>query len=182
MKPTMLLLTEHRVIERMIPLLKKEMARIEQQDRIDPFFLDRAVDFIRVYVDRTHHGKEENILFREVGKKNLSAVDKRLMDELIEEHQFARDAVAGLVKAKREFLSGQDEAIDVIMNKLNDLVNLYPEHIAKEDKVFFPASMEYLDEAEQENMLEEFREFDRGMIHEKYRSVIEELITKTSKL
>ena len=175
MKPTMLLLIEHRVIERIIPLLQKQMGMIEELDEIDPFFLDKAVDFIRVYVDRTHHGKEENILFREVGKKEMSEDHRRLMDELIEEHQFARDAVVELVRAKREFLAGKDEAIDVIMNTLNDLVNMYPEHIAKEDDVFFPASMEYLDDAEQEKMLEEFRQFDRGMIHEKYRSVIEEL-------
>ena len=51
------------------------------------------------------------------------------------------------------------------------LFDLYPEHIRKEDKVFFPASMKYFSREEQEGMLTEMWEFDRGMIHEKYKSV-----------
>jgi hypothetical protein len=35
--------------------------------------------------------------------------------------------------------------------------------------------MEYFSEAEQDDMLEEMWEFDRGMIHEKYYSVVERL-------
>ncbi|MFH0960358.1 MAG: hypothetical protein V1897_16825 [Pseudomonadota bacterium] len=55
------------------------------------------------------------------------------------------------------------------------LVEFYPEHITKEDKVFFPRSENYLSEKEQETMLQEFWEFDQRMIHDKYRSVVEDL-------
>ncbi len=46
-------------------------------------------------------------------------------------------------------------------------------HIEKEDKRFFPASMGYFSQAEQDAMLEEMWEFDRGMIHEKYDAVVD---------
>ncbi len=36
------------------------LERIEKTQSIDPYFVDTAVDFIRVYADRTHHGKEED--------------------------------------------------------------------------------------------------------------------------
>jgi hemerythrin-like domain-containing protein len=53
------------------------------------------------------------------------------------------------------------------------MVGLYPAHIEKEDKIFFRAAMKYLTRAEQDTMIEEMWEFDRRMIHEKYKSVVE---------
>lgn len=58
---------------------------------------------------------------------------------------------------------------------MGGLIELYPEHIKKEDDVFFPASMAYLSTAEQETMVEEMQEVDRQMIHKKYQSVVQRL-------
>ena len=41
--------------------------------------------------------------------------------------------------------------------------------------MFFPSMMKYLPDPEQKTMLEEFWEFDRNMIHEKYKAVVESL-------
>lgn len=48
-------------------------------------------------------------------------------------------------------------------------------HIEKEDKIFFPTSRNYFTEEEDQAMLARFWEFDRKMIHDKYKSVVEEL-------
>jgi hemerythrin-like domain-containing protein len=166
---------EHRVIERMIALLRKESQRIEEERDVDATFIDTAVDFIRTYADRTHHGKEEDILFRDLAKKDLSGRHQRVMDELVEEHVRARETVGELVEAKARYVQGEEDALDTVLEKVNVLVAMYPDHIEKEDKRFFLPVMEYFDEAERESMLEEMRAFDRGMIHEKYDSVVERL-------
>ncbi|PKN45264.1 MAG: cation-binding protein, partial [Deltaproteobacteria bacterium HGW-Deltaproteobacteria-16] len=44
--------------------------------------------------------------------------------------------------------------------------------------VFFPASRAYFSEAEDQAMLDEFWAFDRKMIHEKYKAVVEKLAGK----
>jgi hemerythrin-like domain-containing protein len=66
-------------------------------------------------------------------------------------------------------------ALTLIAQALRKFVDFYPKHIKKEDKVFFPSSMAYFSEQEQQTMLHEFREFDGKMIHEKYNAVIESL-------
>ena len=66
------LMIEHRLIEKMLALIQRAIDRGEQQNRINPEFIDLAVDFIRMYADRCHHGKEEDILFRDLTKKPLS--------------------------------------------------------------------------------------------------------------
>lgn len=174
MKPRGPLMIEHRLIERMIETIRKEVSDITASNKVDPAFIDTVVDFIRVYADRTHHGKEEDILFRDCARKNMSEQDKRIMDELVEEHKLSRRTIGQLLEAKNDYIRGEQTAA-VILEKLNTLVDLYPRHIEKEDKVFFPNSEKYFTEEEQQRMLEEFREFDKNMIHEKYKSVVDNL-------
>ena len=55
------------------------------------------------------------------------------------------------------------------MEHLGKLVEFYPRHIDKEDKHFFIPCMAYFSEAEQADLLARMHEFDRLLIHEKYR-------------
>jgi hemerythrin-like domain-containing protein len=169
------LMIEHRLIERMLSVIKTALSKIESKREIDPIFVDIAVDFIRVYADRTHHGKEEDILFRELKNKSLSADDQRIMNELIEEHIFARQTTAALVEANNRYRMDDKTALTDIADKLKTLIEFYPKHIEKEDKKFFPSSRTYFTDEEDQKMLAEFWEFDRKMVHEKYKSVVEEL-------
>jgi hemerythrin-like domain-containing protein len=169
------LMIEHRLIERMLAVIRKRLQQVEKTKVIDPLFVDKAVDFIRIYADRTHHGKEEDILFRDLQDKNLSGEDRRVMDELIEEHVFGRTTTRALVAANHRYRQGDVSALGEVTRCLRTLVDFYPGHIEKEDKVFFPAARAYFTEAEEQAMLAEFREFDRQMIHEKYKLVVEGL-------
>jgi hemerythrin-like domain-containing protein len=166
---------EHRLIERMLAIIQERLAQAVKTRRIEPCFVDTAVDFMRVYADRTHHGKEEKILFRDLDKKGLSEADRRVMNELIEEHAFARSITEELVEANTRYRNGDSAALEDLARCLRTLVDFYPKHIEKEDKVFFPASRAYFSEAEDQAMLAEFWEFDRKMIHEKYKSVVDTL-------
>jgi hemerythrin-like domain-containing protein len=169
------LMIEHRLIERMILAIKDVLAKIEAKQKVDPVFVDTAVDFIRMYADRTHHGKEEDILFRELEKKELSDQDRRIMTELIEEHVFGRKTTKALVDANTRYRNGDDAALTGITENLQTLAEFYPKHIRKEDEVFFPASRAYFSDEEDQAMLAEFWEFDRKMIHEKYKTLVEGL-------
>jgi hemerythrin-like domain-containing protein len=169
------LMIEHRLIERMIAIIKDALIQIESTQKVDPVFVDTAVDFIRTYADRTHHGKEEDILFRDLSKRDLSSEDQKVMKELLEEHVFGRKTTKALVEANTLYRNGDKSALTDIADKLRTITEFYPKHIKKEDKVFFPASMAYFTDEEDQAMLAEFWEFDRKMIHEKYRSVVEVL-------
>jgi hemerythrin-like domain-containing protein len=167
------LMIEHRLIERMLSVIKGVLVKIESKHKVDPVFVDIAVDFIRVYADRTHHGKEEDILFRELKKKALTSKDSQIMNELIEEHVFGRQTTKAIVEANTRYRNGDETALADITAHLKTLTEFYPKHIEKEDKFFFPSSRTYFSDEEDQAMLEEFWEFDRNMIHEKYKSLVE---------
>lgn len=175
MQPRGPLMIEHRLIETMIGLIGELVVLAESNRKIDPVSIDKAVDFIRTYADKTHHGKEEDILFRDLKNKSISSSDTKIMEELIEEHKYGRKTVGELVDAKNKYVNGSGKALDTIIEKLQAIVAFYPPHITKEDKVFFPSSMNYFSEKEKEDMLREFWEFDKEMIHKKYQLVTEEI-------
>jgi hemerythrin-like domain-containing protein len=159
----------------MITLVQQKLNQIESTNQVDPFFIDTVVDFIRIYADRTHHGKEEDILFKKLSNKQMSDQNRRIMDELLDEHVLGRKTTKELVEANAQYRSGEKTALTVIVSRLKRLVDFYPKHIEKEDKVFFPAYMHYLSDEEDQLMLKEFYEFDRKMIHEKYKFVLQKL-------
>jgi hemerythrin-like domain-containing protein len=175
MLPIDLLMNEHRTIERMIDPLKKEIARISEANKVNTELIDITVDFIRTYADRCHHGKEEGILFRELSKKPLSEKHAATMKELIQEHVYARTTTHNLEKATVTYINGNPEALNDVRKHLNELAVFYPKHIEKEDKTFFQPSMEYFTPQEQEAMLKAFSDFDRKLIHQKYKTVADEM-------
>jgi len=166
------LMIEHRLIERMIHVLGSELALIASSSNPNLVLVDSAVDFIRTYADRTHHGKEEEILFRELECKKLSAQHKAVMDTLIKEHMFAREQTGALMEAKERHLDGDLGALAEMASHMRTLIEFYPKHIYTEDQEFFIPVMDYFTLAEQQAMLGEFRQFDRRMIHEKYLHVV----------
>lgn len=169
------LMIEHRLIERMIYIIRRELKLVELTQVIDPVFVDLAADFIGTYADRTHHGKEEDILFKKLETRNLSKADRQVMSELIEEHAVAREITKVLADANLQYRDGSDSALASLTAQLRTLVEFYPKHIEKEDNVFFPASRAYMTDEEDQTMLAEFMEFDRKMIHEKYNAIVQSL-------
>ncbi|HDQ03307.1 MAG TPA: cation-binding protein [Deltaproteobacteria bacterium] len=174
MKPIGPLMWEHRLIEKMLSVVMRHMDKAQKSEKINPLIIDVAVDFVRVYADRTHHGKEEEILFRDLAKKDMMPELKKTMQELLDEHVWGRKTTAALVAAREKYLSGDAKAFADILELARQLGDFYPRHIEKEDKHFFYPAQEYLSPDEQEKMLAEFWEFDRKMIHEKYNKVFEE--------
>jgi len=178
MKPIGPLMWEHRLIEQMVVLLRGEIDRITSGMTVNVILVEQAVDFFRTYADRTHHGKEEEILFRDLAQKKISPEHRKIMDELVREHIHGRELVRKLVEAKDLYVNGYAEALPHIARELRELADFYPGHIEKEDKRFFFPCLDYFTQAEQERMLQEFRDFDRNMIHEKYRTVVENFLGK----
>ncbi|MBU0672844.1 MAG: hemerythrin domain-containing protein [Candidatus Margulisbacteria bacterium] len=179
MMPAGPLMIEHRLIERMIAQMERQLNEIKKENGVDVGFIDVAVDFLRSYADRCHHGKEEDILFKALAKKPLSAEHKRIMEELIKEHVLGRGNASKLKEAKESYAKGNKNALSDVIANLEILVKFYPKHIEKEDKHFFIPCMDYFDKKEQAIMLEEYWEFDKKLIHEKYNNIVEGLEKQT---
>ena len=168
MTPMGFLMVEHRLIERMVNLIEMELERIGQGKKPDLIFIDGAIDFAKTYADACHHGKEEGILFDKLAIKRLLPEHKKLMDELVLDHIQSRKIVTNLDMARERHLKGEPDTVDPILTICKSLTEFYPGHMGKEEKGFFPASMEYFSKREQEEMVKKFWEFDKDLLLAKY--------------
>lgn len=180
MMPIALLMIEHRQIERMMPVLREE-ARRARAGEVDAGRIDALVDFIRTYADRCHHGKEEDILFVAMQGKPLPPETQSTMGRLIEDHKVSRENVRTVVEANRRYRLGEAGALADMASALERLANLYPDHIAVEDKAFFIPSMELFSKEEQARMLAQFQNFDRHLVHQIYRAKMDSLASGPTK-
>lgn len=181
------LMVEHRLIEKLMPQIREAVESARRTGTIDHEFVEFALDFVRTYADRCHHGKEEDILFRELDHKPLERGLRKTMDELVEEHKTGRRIVGELRRAVEAYKRGEEGdageggggeggggegALGTIIEKLAFLAEFYPAHIRKEDEGFFLPCMDYFNPEEQAAMLEEEREFDCELVHKIYREKI----------
>ena len=164
------LVEEHRIIKGTLAVFETEIEKIKEQQRIDHVSIDMSIDFIRTYTDLVHHGKEENILFRELEKKNLSAEHSKVMNELMAEHKYSRTIVGRWMDATEKYFAGEDTSQEIV-GCLQELNIFYAQHIMKENKHFFGPVLEYFTQEEQNKMIQEFEEFDGKILHWKYRKV-----------
>ena len=174
MKPRGQLMMEHRLIEKVLILANKKATEMSKSN-YNPILIDKIVDFIITYADRTHHGKEEDILFSELGKKSMDSENMKIMNELIDEHKQARIKVKEIIELNAQFKQGNSDVVNKIAEIIKWLAVFYPVHITKEDKLFFPNSEKYFSNDELDKMQEDFNDFDKKMIHEKYQKVYDDI-------
>jgi hemerythrin-like domain-containing protein len=167
------LMIEHRLIERMIKVMRHRVLQAGERRKIDPRFIETSTDFIRAYADRCHHGKEEDILFRELKKKKIAAEHQTIMDELIEDHKRGRHVTARLVEANSRYRKGDEDALSEILESVRTLIDFYPKHIEKEDRNFFLPIMEYFSKEEKNAMLLEGYRFDADLLHGEYQKIVD---------
>jgi hemerythrin-like domain-containing protein len=160
---------EHRLIEQIITPLETELKHISHQNKSHPSFIYEAVDFFKTYADKFHHGKEEDILFKELSNKDLKPEHTRIMSELKEEHRYARKTVGALVMATDKWSQGDNNALHDISDNLRKLVELYPRHIEKEDKQFFYPCQNYFTKEERVKLLQSGYEFDQNFTNINYK-------------
>ena len=169
---------EHRLIEKLLKVAAR-LANGITQETYDPVLIDSIVDFIKTYADRTHHGKEEDILFHQLSEREVKGNDLAVMNELIDEHRQAREKVKAIVELNERYRKGDQHVVLQIKEIILWLAEFYPVHIEKEDKEFFPKSEKYFSNEELDTMLENFWTFDRQMIHEKYQSILRNITSKS---
>ena len=166
------LMIEHRLIERMVNILDKELQRAGKNGIINPADLDSFVEFMRVYADKCHHGKEEGILFAELGRKDVSREHRKIILELVSDHIFGRSQVNKLVSLNADYKAGDKGKLKEITGVFSGLAAFYAAHIRKEDKDFFIPVMRYFSPEDHQAMLKASNEFDSNMDLGKYQEMV----------
>ncbi|MFQ6604490.1 MAG: hemerythrin domain-containing protein [Fidelibacterota bacterium] len=147
MYSTEILTKEHQTIRQMLGLLNLISEKLDVGESLPEDDLNRAVDFIREFADRYHHGKEEDLLFPALEEAGLPR-DGGPVAVMLMEHVQGRE----FVKAMSDALAQKDYSSFTV--NARNYTRLLDQHIYKEDNILYPMADRML-RPEQQTRLEQ---------------------------
>ncbi len=162
MTATQVMEAEHRTIETVVKALGNLALAIEKGQPADAALLKTAVEFFRVYADKLHHGKEEALFFPMLVKRGVPPQGCPI-GGLTHEHERGRALVGTLEQVITFYIQRKPGAQDGLVQTLRKIVNLYQNHIWKEDAMVFPMADKILTEADQKELNGKFVGVDRSI-------------------
>jgi hemerythrin-like domain-containing protein len=171
MKPTEILTNEHRVIEIVLDCLEHITENAIENRKLDRESAEQAVDFIRTFADKCHHGKEETHLFTAMVDRGL-ARDGGPIGQMLHEHEQGRAYVRGMADNISSASAGDADGLEAFSSNALGYVGLLRAHIQKEDRVLFPLADRMLNDDDNGALSAAFEQVEsehmgRGT-HEKY--------------
>lgn len=98
MKSTGVLKEEHGGVTIMLGILKKVCDRLGSGQAVPAGDLDRILEFLKVFVDRCHHAKEEDFLFPALERAGIPR-EGGPIGEMLSEHVKGREFIRGMSDA-----------------------------------------------------------------------------------
>jgi len=178
MGPTEELRKEHGIIMRLFVVLQSIGGMIDRHDTAMEAHLEQIMEFLTVFVDRCHHGKEEEILFPELVASKIPD-EGEMVRVLVSEHLAGREMMEEMRRALDRRKQHVDEASSEFADVSNRYVTLFRQHIRRENGILFPAVNERLSPDRQAQISKGFQKLEHEKIgqgrHEAFHRLIEEL-------
>jgi len=174
-RPTDILMEEHQVILRIVAVLNAAVEKLQAGQEVPLEVFRQAVDFIRTFADRCHHGKEQDLLFPMLEQRGIPRQGGPI-GVMLYEHDQGRAFVKQMAEALEAW--GEEEARAQLLEGARGYAQLLSQHILKEDRVLYPMADQVLSAADQQELLEEFEAVEAALgegLHQRYVAVVEAL-------
>lgn len=181
MTPTEDLIHEHNTIRIMLSIMSKIARNIKTDQGFDTKDIEKIIDFIKTFADKCHHGKEETSLFPALVLAGIP-LDNGPVGVMLNEHNIGRGYINGLVSGVEDYNKNFANSSGLIEACLTNYVNLFQDHIQKEEDVLFPMTNKVLNVQKQNEIFEQFEiikeEVVGNGVHEQYLILLNQLEIK----
>ncbi len=178
MKATEELMTEHNAVLLALRLLDKVGEALEAESDEAPEHLEQLLEFLKGFVDRCHHGKEEDVLFPELERRGVQMTGGPI-GVMLAEHEAGRGRIRGMTEGLARVRAGNRSAVGEIREHARAYSVLLQGHIQKENAVLFPMADRLLPEDVAARVLEQFEAIERDRVgegkHEAYHQMLHQL-------
>lgn len=163
MEPIRILRDEHDEILRGLEALEACTHKLYDRQPVPPKNLEAFIEFFKLFADKKHHGKEEDLLFpamidhgfsREVGPIHCMLAD----------HENNRALTRQMVEAAAQYRAGDKEAGLRFAGTATQYIQVLREHIQKENLVLFSMAENCIPTDEEPELLAKFNNVDRNQI------------------
>lgn len=169
---------EHGPIKLMLRILEKINEKIIRGEEVQTEDLHNAIEFIKEFADKCHHGKEEALLFPAM-KLNGIAEENGLIDILNKEHVEGRGYVKKMAEALERKEEDAAEFARIFVDSAKKYVTLLDQHIDKENTILFPGARRSLSADQLSELEAGFLNVEENVIgrgrHEELHQIIRRL-------
>jgi len=163
MTPTEQLKEEHEAIKLTLKVIEKISQKIDAGEKIDPKHLDMILEFIKVFADKCHHGKEEDVLFPAMIAAGIPR-EGGPVGVMLHEHEVGRGFVRRMSDGIKRYKKGDRSALGTFASNARGYTELLARHIYKEDNILYPMADSHVPEMRQSEMMEEFEKIEQERI------------------
>ena len=179
MQPIKDLKMEHDAVQMTLKILDKICQGIEKSGEIiDLQHLGELLEFFKVFVDKCHHGKEEELLFPALENVGVSR-EGGPIGVLLHEHQQGREYVQNMNETLSQYTKGNRKAVAEFVKTAKGYISLLNQHIDKENSVLFPLAEKHLSEQAQAKLWEGFEMIETQKIgvgkHDEFHKMLDKL-------
>jgi len=147
-------------------------------DEINQEHFTKMLEFLKVFVDKCHHGKEEDLLLPAMIEAGVPK-EKGVIKFTLLEHVEGRGYIRGMSDAFDKLKNGDRQASAKIVENGRKYIELLIKHIDKENTILFPLADKVLSQAKQVELEEEFEKLEVEKIgvgkHEEFHGLLHHL-------
>ncbi|WAC08598.1 MAG: hemerythrin domain-containing protein [Thermodesulfobacteriota bacterium] len=177
MKATQQLRDEHEGVKIMLSILKQVCHQLGSTGNLNKEHLEGILEFLKVFVDKCHHSKEEELLFPALVAAGVPADGPIAV--MLHEHEMGRNYIRAMSDAYATYMVGDKSSSQGIMQNAHGYISLLKGHIEKENTVLFVMADNLLSEKRQDELFEGFEKIEEERIgvgkHEQFHSLIKKL-------
>jgi hemerythrin-like domain-containing protein len=178
---TDILRSEHDVILRMLDATEEVARQLGSGATVAPATLDGLLEFFRLFADRCHHGKEEDLLFPLLHEKGMPR-EMGPIGVMLSEHAQGRELIAQMARAAAAHSQGLPQAGVEWARAARGYAALLREHISKENNILFVMAERMLTPDEQGRLAEQFERVETDKMgagtHERLHSLMDKLLAE----
>jgi hemerythrin-like domain-containing protein len=175
------LVAEHGGVKLALRILAKMCDRLEAGKGVPAGHLEEMLDFLKVFVDTCHHGKEEQHLFPAMEAAGVpregGPIGRMLLD-----HEEGRALIRSMTAAERRYAAGEAGAGSDFAAAARGYAILLLAHIDREDHVLYPMAEARLSPETMEALETAFEAVEEEVVgrgrHEAFHAMLERLATE----
>lgn len=178
MKATEDLKHEHNAVLVALQILDKVATAVAAKDDQAPGHLEQLLDFFKGFVDRCHHGKEEDVLFPELERRGVPR-DGGPIGVMLSDHEVGRGHVRAIAEGLERVKRGDAGGAVAITEHAKAYQQMLQAHIQKENNVLFPMADRVVPGDVADKLYEQFEVIERDRVgegkHEAYHHMLHHL-------
>ncbi len=168
---------EHEGIKIVFRILKQMCDSLKSDQTLNISHFEGILEFFQIFVDKCHHGKEEDLLFPEMIQAGIP--EQGPIAVMLSEHTTGRSHIKAIGQMLTRFKSGDTAVAEALAQECEQYISLMRDHIEKENTILYPMGESRFSKETDERLYQSFETLEVERIgkgkHEAFHEMIDQL-------